>query len=253
MKIIISPTKKMKDSVEGYDAIHTPLLLEDTKRLYTVLSKMSVEELQACFKCNRSIAMLNYDRFQRMDLEHAYIPALFAYEGLAFQYMAPTVFDYEELAYVEEHLRILSGFYGILRCNDAVSLYRLEMQAKLEVEGYSDLYEFWGDRIARELFADEDVVLNLASEEYSKAVLPYKGACRVIQCCFVKNSNGKLVTRATEAKMMRGELVRYMAVHKVKDLEEIKNFSARGYHFREELSSEDTWFFVFEEENGREL
>lgn len=249
MKIIVSPTKKMKDSSEGYNATQSPVLLEDTKKIYEVLSKMSAEELQTCFKCNQSIARLNYDRFQRMDLDRAYIPALFAYEGLAFQYMAPTVFNYEELAYVEEHLRILSGFYGILRCNDAVSMYRLEMQTKLEVEGYSDLYEFWGDKIAKELFADEDVVLNLASEEYSKSVLPYKGDCRVVQCCFVKRIDRKLVTRATEAKMLRGEMVRYMASHNVRDLEMIKGFSSRGYRFNEEISSDNEWFFVQEEES----
>ena len=109
-----------------------------------------------------------------MDLERRLTPALLSYEGIQYQYMAPGVFEQGQWDYVQEHLRILSGFYGILKPLDGIVPYRLEMQAKVELpSGIKSLYDYWGSSICRELAADETLIVNLASKEYSRAVEPY--------------------------------------------------------------------------------
>lgn len=248
MKIIVSPTKRMVEDFDYYLPKQFPIFQNKAQQLLEVLSKQTPEELAVLFKCNSSIAKLNYERYQTMDLSKSHVSALFAYEGLAFKHMAPKVFSESELTYVEEHLRIVSGFYGLLRCDDAVSLYRLEMQTKLPIGEEVDLYVFWKDAIARELFKDEDCIINLASEEYSRCVLPYKEDKRVITCIFAKLVKGKLRTFATEAKCLRGEMVRYMAERQIENVELIKEFQGRNYKFREDLSNDEEWYFVKEEQ-----
>lgn len=248
MKIILSPAKKMVEDADFYLPTQFPIFQSEAQEIVDVLVNMSQDELAKLFKCNEDIARLNFERYQRMNLSQSHVGALFAYDGISFKYLAPRVFSAEELSYVEKHLYILSGLYGLLKCNDAVSLYRLEMQTKLKVGESNDLYAFWGDKIARELFKDEDCIINLASEEYSRCILAFKGDKRVITCVFVKRVKGKLKTLATEAKMLRGEMVRYMASENIVDVELIKCFSSRGYYYEESLSDIDTWYFVCEEE-----
>ena len=150
-----------------------------------------------------------------------------------------------ELDYVQDHLIILSGFYGMLRPFDGIKPYRLEMETKISVNGYSNLYDFWNEKIANELYKENDVVLNLASNEYSKCVKPYLNEQRkMITCIFAQRTNGKLKTKATEAKMCRGYMVRYMAERNIQDLEEIKKFDYKGYLYSEKDSNESEWVFV---------
>lgn len=196
--------------------------------------------------CNLKLAAQAFDWYSTMDIEKGTIPALFAFNGMAYKHMAPRVFTLEELNYVEEHLRILSGFYGLLRCDDGISLYRLDLNDSLKLEGDSNLYAFWGCRIADELFRDETCVINLASDEYSKCFMPYKGDVRVITCVFAKRVNGKLKSLPTDAKMLRGEMVRYMAENQIEDVELIKLFKNRGFYYSAEDSTENEWYFVNE-------
>lgn len=127
MRIIISPAKKMNVDVDSFGCKGLPQLLPKTEQLLARLRSMSLEELKALWKCNDQIAELNYERLQTMDLRRWLTPAVIAYEGIQYQYMAPGVFTYDELDYIQENLRILSGFYGILRPFDGVTPYRLEM------------------------------------------------------------------------------------------------------------------------------
>ena len=131
MKIIISPTKKMRVETDSLPWQDLPLFLDKTEQIYKVLQSTPANELQKIWKCNDKIAALNVERIQNMDLYHGLTPAILAYEGIQFQYMAPGVFTEAEFEYIQEHLRILSGFYGVLRPFDGVTPYRLEMQAKL--------------------------------------------------------------------------------------------------------------------------
>lgn len=149
MKIIISPAKKMNQDADSFDCHGLPQLLPQTQRLHQQLCSMSYTDLKRLWCCNDQIATLNYERLQKMDLHRNLTPAVMSYEGIQYRYLAPSVLTDKALAYLEQNLRILSGFYGILRPFDGVTPYRLEMQAKLSVDGCRNLYEFWGDTIAQ--------------------------------------------------------------------------------------------------------
>ena len=153
MQIILSPAKKMKVDTDSFPCRSLPQLLPKTEQLYERLRGMSYQELKALRKCSDAIAKVNMERLETMDLRRNLTPAILAYEGIQYQYMAPGVFSDQALAYVEEHLRILSGFYGVLRPFDGVTPYRLEMQAKLKTKKGKDLYSYWGDSIAEALFS----------------------------------------------------------------------------------------------------
>lgn len=133
LKIIISPAKKMKENTDDLMFRDLPEFLSQTEILLEQLKCMSCSELKALWRCSDKIAEQNIERIKRMDLYHGLTPAVLAYEGIQYQYMAPSVFTDSQFEYVQEHLRILSGFYGVLRPFDGVTPYRLEMQAKLKV------------------------------------------------------------------------------------------------------------------------
>ena len=179
-----------------------------------------------------------------MNLRENLTPALFAYEGIAYQHIAPKVFEYSQLEYVKKHLRILSAFYGILRPMDGVCSYRLEMQAKASVNNHKDLYDLWGKRLYDALKDDDGIIINLASKEYSKCIEKYLTPDnRYISVTFCDRSGDKLVSKATYAKMARGEMVRYMAEEYIQKPEQLHDFDRMGYHFREDLSSESEYVF----------
>ena len=129
MRIIIAPAKKMVVDTDSFAVDSLPQFLEQTERLKAALQGMSPKELQSLWKCNDSIAKLNVERLEHMDLRCNLTPAIIAYEGIQYRYMAPSVMEAAHLDYLREQLRILSGFYGLLRPFDGVTPYRLEMQA----------------------------------------------------------------------------------------------------------------------------
>ena len=245
MKIIISPAKKMNVDTDSFAACGLPEFLAETKTLMAAIQALSYAEAKALWKCNDKLAELNYERFRNMDLERGLTPAVMSYEGLQYQYMAPGVLTAEALSYLGEHLRILSGFYGLLRPFDGVVPYRLEMQAQLKVDGCRDLYQFWGDRLARQLTVETDYVLNLASKEYSKAVEPHlpKGV-RFVTCTFGEWKGGKVIEKGTQCKMARGQMVRWMAEYKIEDPEDLRAFDHLGYRFHGELSADNRFVFL---------
>ncbi|UQZ34860.1 peroxide stress protein YaaA [Paenibacillus sp. PK3_47] len=245
MRIIISPAKKMKTDTDIFTDRQLPQFLHETESLLAALKKLDYDELKSIWKCNDAITVQNIERIENMDLTRNLTPALFAYEGLQYQYMAPGVLQAEELEYLQEHLRILSGFYGILRPFDGVVPYRLEMQAKLAGPDFKSLYGFWNRRLADQLFAETDCIVNLASKEYSKCISPYLGEnTRMVTCVFGQLIGGKVVEKATFAKMARGEMVRYMAEHGIEKVEEIKGFTGFDFEYNEELSDEGNYVFI---------
>lgn len=227
----------------GYKSL--PTFIKQANTLKEYLKSLQLLELKELFVCNDKIAELNYDRYQNMDLGKNLTPALLAYEGIQYQYMAPSVFTDSQWDYVEENLRILSGFYGILRPLDGVVPYRLEMQAKLNSEFCRNLYEYWNDDIYKELTKEDDFILNLASKEYSKTIEPHLNKnANFINCIFGTLVDGKLKIKATEAKMARGEMVRYLALEKVNDIEFIKKFSGLGFEYDEVRSNKKELVFI---------
>ena len=248
MRIIISPAKKMNVDTASLPWCDLPEFLPNAEEICGKLQSMSHGELKTLWSCNDKIAELNIRRLRDMDLYHCLTPAILAYEGIQYQYMAPGVFTYDELDYVREHLRILSGFYGVLRPFDGVTPYRLEMQAKLKIGEAKDLYSYWGDSIAKNLFSETDCILNLASQEYSRCVSAHlTDGVQFITCLFCERKNGKLIEKGTLCKMARGEMVRYMAEHQIEDPEKIKTFDRLGYHFAQSESNQTTYTFIKEE------
>ena len=292
MKIILSPAKKMKvldeggsfgQSFYGFE-ITKPQYLEKTEEISAWLKGQSYAELKWLWGCSDKIAEQNFNRLAEMDLYRNLTPAVLSYEGLAYQYMAPAVFEDGHFDYVQEHLRILSAFYGVLRAMDGVTPYRLEMQAKAEIGGHgsgsgsatvwesadgniggsagavaegnlsvnisgkpggsSNLYDFWGDALYRAVRDESGIIVNLASREYSKSIEKYlTSSDRYITVNFCERSGDKLVTKGTYAKMARGEMVRFMAEHRIAEPAEMQKFDRLGYVFREALSTETEYVF----------
>ena len=244
MKIIISPAKKMNVDTDTLAPEGVPVFLEETEELLAWMRQLSWLEAKELWKCNDRIADQNYQRLQEMDLRRNLTPAVVSYEGIQYQYMAPAVFDESQMKYIREHLRILSGFYGVLRPFDGVVPYRLEMQAKASEEG--DLYKFWADKLYQELKKDEEaILLNLASKEYSRCIEKYLQPGDVfLTCVFAEVENGKVKQKGTYAKMARGEMVRYLTENQVENLDEIKSFDRLGYRFDEGLSTESKYVFL---------
>ena len=247
MKIILSPAKKMNVDLETLEPLGMPVFLERTKEILEWLQEKSVEELKALWKCNDKIVEQNVQRLKEMQLEKRLTPAVLSYEGLAYQYMAPAVFEEKHLSYVQEHLRILSAFYGVVRPMDGVTPYRLEMQAKAAIGEYKDLYDLWSDSLYKVVRDEDGMIINLASKEYSKCIEKYlTPEDTYITCVFGEVSNGKVVQKGTYAKMARGEMVRFMAENNVSKAEELKAFDRLNYKFREEFSTATEYVFIRE-------
>lgn len=165
-------------------------------------------------------------------------------DGIAYQYMAPSVFEYHQLEYIQHHLRILSAFYGVLKPMDGVTPYRLEMQARVGIGGTKNLYDYWGDTLYLSVIDDSRTIINLASKEYSKSIEKYLTQQDwYITITFCERSGDKLVTKGTYAKMARGEMVRFMAENGIENPEDIKKFDGLGYIFRADLSSDTDYVF----------
>ena len=246
MKIIISPAKKMNVDTDTFAPMGLPVFLSRTKELMDYMKGLSYEEAKMLWSCNDKIAAQNFERYAQMDLERGLTPAILSYEGIQYQYMSPMVFSETALDYVQKNLRILSGFYGIVKPFDGVTPYRLEMQAKASIGGFKDLYEYWGDSLYQELTSDgEHLILNLASKEYSKCIEKYLGENDLfVTCVFGEEIDGKVVQKGTLAKMARGEMVRFLAENEIDSLEGVKNFHGLGYEFSEELSGEKEYIFI---------
>lgn len=245
MRIIISPAKKMRIDNDSLDYYQLPQFIKDTEVLKAYLKELSYEKLKSIWNCSDKIASLNYERIHNMDLYSNLTPAILSFEGIQYQYMAPGVFEVKAFEYIETHLRILSGFYGMLRPFDGVVPYRLEMQAKLGGDDLNSLYEFWNRRLADQLFSESHCIINLASKEYSKCISKYLNKkVRFITCVFGEMIGKKVVEKGTLAKMARGEMVRFMAEKQIVDVEDIKSFRRLNYAFVDYLSDENTYTFL---------
>ncbi|BAK45383.1 peroxide stress protein YaaA [Eggerthella sp. YY7918] len=256
MLFIISPAKKMNVVDDAFGWRELPVFVDRAETLASAVRALSYDEAKMLWQCSDALAELNFERFRTMDLRAAgaLTAAVLAYEGIQYQHIAPRVMTAEQLNYLQDHLRILSGFYGILRPLDGVVPYRLEMQAKLEVDGAQNLYEFWGDMLFQAFAAETDTIVNLASVEYAKAVVPHAEQAakrgmgpRVVTCLFgIIDTRGRFVQRSTAAKAARGSMVRWCAEQSVQKVEDLKAFAVAGYSYDPSRSSENNLVFVTE-------
>ncbi len=245
MRIIISPAKKMNVDTDSLAFNALPRFLPEADMIRRALQRMGPEALKALWNCNDAIAALNIQRLNAMALEKNLTPAILAYEGIQYRYMAPGVFEDGHFDYIARHLRILSGFYGLLRPFDGVVPYRLEMQAGLAVGGCKDLYAFWGSKLADQLCGETDFILNLASKEYSRAVTAYMPeGMRLVSCVFGEWHNGKLVEKGTLCKMARGQMVRFLAEHNITTPADMRAFNQLGYAYAPAHSTDNRLVFI---------
>ena len=179
-----------------------------------------------------------------MDLNKNLTSAVLTYDGIVFKHIAPALLENKNAEYLQKNLRILSGLYGVLKPFDRITQYRLEMQSKIKIKDFKNLYDFWGDKLYNEVKDESSVIINLASKEYSKCIEKYlKKDDIFITCSFVEKSNGKLVVKGTYSKTARGEMVRFMAENNIQNYKDLKKFNYFGYVFREDLSSEKEYIF----------
>lgn len=257
MKIIISPAKKMRKNEDTIGAAKRPVFCTQAALLCDRIKELSYQELKNLLACNDKIAELNYSRYSKMNTKiltdelESLTPALLAYEGIQYQYMAPQVFSDMQWNYVHENLMILSGFYGILSPMDGVTSYRLEMQARLAVKDAKDLYDFWGSSIYEELVKNDRTILNLASKEYVKIIEKYlEPDVNYVTCVFGELAEGKngigVKVKGTFAKMARGEMVRWLSLNQITEIEKVKEFCGLGYQFSSQYSNEYELVFLKE-------
>ena len=260
LQVIISPAKQMRIDADAFAPRGIPPFPDKTRQLLDTLRAVEREQgpagLKALWRVNDKLLAENVERLQEfipvmdeLELDNPTVaraagPAVFSYVGIQYRSMAPDVLDLDALDWLQRHLWVLSGFYGCARPFDAVQPYRLEMGAKLAVGEARDLYEFWGANIAG---AIEDAgrtnesaatIVNLASVEYAKAVLPHVSpSTQIVTCIFGEElRNGKPVQRATASKIARGSMVRWMAERGIEDSRELERFDV-GYAFAPELST----------------
>ncbi len=245
MRIIISPAKTMNVNNDSLQHQQLPAFIQDTEILLEELQRKTYGELKSIWSCSDKIAVLNDERIRNMNLYRNLTPAILAFEGIQYQYMAPVVFDHNDFEYIEKHLRILSGFYGMLRPFDGVSPYRLEMKSRLKGKKVDSLYEFWNQKLSKQLFSESQCIVNLASEEYSKCISRYLTEDNhFLTCIFGEMKGEKVIEKGTLAKMARGEMVRFMAENKIEDIQDLKKFNRLNYRFEEDLSDENNFIFI---------
>ncbi len=246
MRVIISPAKKMVVDQDSFSPKGKPEYLQETSEILRKMQNLSYQQAKSLWKTSDKLSRSNYAHLKKIDLTRHLTPAIFSYSGLQYQYMAADILTGPALNYLQQTLRILSGFYGVLRPFDGIVPYRLEMCAKLKLGRSRDLYSFWKDRLYLQI-SGHGPIINLASKEYSSAVIPYlQEKDEFIDITFAHLINGKLKTRATPAKIARGQMVHFIAEKHITSVGELRNFQSPTYSFSPERSSPTNLVFVNE-------
>ncbi|OXC43406.1 MULTISPECIES: peroxide stress protein YaaA [Lactobacillus] len=244
MKIIIAPAKIMKIDRDSFPIQSKPQFLDKTRILERFLKSSSNEQLKDLWHASENVTKQSILQLENMNLDERLTPAILAFSGIQYQYMAPDLFTRPALDYIQKNLRILSGFYGMLRPFDGVCPYRLELNTKMV--GFRDysLYHFWGSDIAENLFQEDNIVIDLASKQYTRLVKPYLSQGRqLITVDFQELKNDKWKTVGVHAKMARGEMVRYIAEKQIKNPTDLQDFNDFEFQFEPDVSTKDHYVF----------
>ena len=257
MLTLLSPAKTL-DFGFSVDEMPTtvPQLQEDVAVLLDRCRELSVESLRGLMSLSQSLAELNRKRFQEMALPLTPAnarPCALAFRGDVYRGLDARSLSKGDLEWAQGRLRILSGFYGVLRPLDLIQPYRLEMGTKLDTERGRNLYDFWGKRITDALNEEHHdrparAVLNLASNEYFKSVQPESLEVPLVTALFQEVRNGKLRTISFSAKRARGLMARFIVLDRIDGPEGLKDFSEEGYTYRPELSEPNRLLFVREQD-----
>ena len=248
MRLVIAPAKRFHPPEQVYAEVTRPLLVDETQRLLTVMKEKTAEQLQSMLGCSRTLAKQAWQQYQHMDLQARGSAALLTYDGIQYATMAPHVLSDEEMAYLNEHLRIISGFYGILRPSDGIVPHRLEMDTPFHTSFCRSLNDFWGSKVAEVLGEQASVIVDLASAQHSRILKTHLRRCPLIKCWFKEETATGLREKGVYVKIARGEMVRFAAAIQAQSPQQLKQFSVRGYRFRADLSDPYNYVFSRKEE-----
>ena len=253
MLITLSPSKGQDFETAVPSNIATiPDQLEDSQLLINEAKKLDVKDVRELMDVSENISILNVERFNTWQIpfttENAK-PALFAFKGDVYSGIQKEKYTDDDLAYAQEHLRILSGLYGALRPMDLIQPYRLEMKTKLANPRGDNLYKFWDERITDKLNEvlenqEEKVLVNLASNEYFKSVKPKKLNAKLLNINFKETKGDKTRVIAIFAKRARGMMTDFILRNRIEHAEDIKDFGAGGYAFSSQESTDNNWVFT---------
>lgn len=248
---IISPAKNMRNikinNIRPKTLGANRFFTKETKEIIQVLKSLSPWDIQSLMKVNEKIAFQSYAYFQDFNFEKEGVCGLLGYDGLVFKNIKAEEFSKEDFEFANDNIKILDAFYGIVNPLDEVLPYRLEMQYPIKIED-KNLYKFWNDKIYNKLYSEDNVIVNLASEEYAKVVRKFlKEDDIFIDIDFKVYKNGKLKTLATLAKIARGQMVKYIVENKINNPEDLKNFNFDNYKFSHNLSTNRKFVFIKED------
>jgi len=252
MLILLSPAKSLDFETPALvKATSEPIFVEETAYLSQLAADLSLLDLQNLMDISPNLAQLNVDRFACMRDSKDTMPsrqAVFLFDGDVYDGLQARQLPKKEIDYLQSHLRILSGLYGILRPLDKINAYRLEMGTKLKNGAGNNLYAYWREKLSAHLkqellLTKSKFVVNLASDEYAKAIMLKDLGLPVIQPIFQDYSAGKFKVISFFAKRARGSMVRYCAVNRVRHPEKLKDFDWDGYQFIEEESNSSNWVY----------
>ncbi|OAL81685.1 hypothetical protein AY606_02855 [Acinetobacter sp. SFB] len=259
MLALISPAKTLDyESALPTDAHTLPRLLEHSQELIDVSRKLSAADLSNLMSVSEKLAKLNVERFNDWQSEFNFSnarQALFAFKGDVYTGLDAYALNDQHIEFAQNHLRMLSGLYGLLRPLDLMMPYRLEMGTKLNNPRGHNLYQFWGDRITSLInddleHANSDLLVNLASDEYYKSVIERKIKAEIIKPIFLDQKNGKYKVISFYAKKARGLMARYMIENQLNQAEDLKSFNSEGYYFDAESSLKGELVFKRDEQQA---
>jgi len=235
--IVISPAKRLSENINDNTlASTTPYFKNEADSLAKELALLSSKELSSLMNVSDAIAELNSKRYKNWNKNMGSEKrAIFQFEGDVFKHLNVTKFNEAQTDYMNKNLRILSGIYGLLRPSDEMSPYRLEMGTKHNFNGSKNLYEFWGDKIAKKINNElgSSLLFNLASEEYFSAISKYVDTEKTINFKFLSLSGGKEKVIGVIAKRARGEMARFLIDNQIESTDGIEKFSCMGFKFKE--------------------
>lgn len=251
MKILISPSKTIDFDSNLVNKLHSkPQFLKQTNELVNILKTFQKEDIAKLMKISDNLSKLNYDRFQsfteEFNLKNSK-QAILIFKGDVYEPIKVKKYDNEDFAFMQENLRIISGLYGILRPMDIIKPYRLEMSTRLKNNSGSDLYKFWGNKLVELLnneVKSDEVIINLASNEYFKAINKKISKAKILDIEFKENKSGQYKIIGIMAKKARGNMVNYIVKNRIDNYNELKNYNVDNYTYSEELSSPEKLSFV---------
>ena len=252
MKTIISPSKTLNfDTDTNCDFNTNCRLIDHTNELHKILINFSKSDLKKLMSVSDKIAELNYNRFKNWEdpsISNSSKQAIFAFKGDVYSGLDADSISENKFDFLQNNLRIISGFYGLIRPFDKILPYRLEMGTKLENPKGKNLYQFWGDKITdllnQDLEEKNNYVINLASDEYFKSIVTKKLHNKIVTPQFKELKNGSYKTIAIYAKKARGLMSRFIIDNEIQNPNNLKNFNNEGYSFDSNLSDDFNYIFT---------